>query len=90
MSSTGALRAWAVLTKTIKERWAMYTDAQLHEYLDEIRKQVCTRCIDRPPGGPPCAPLGKMCAVELFLPTFLRAVHEVDSPVRGSNGQRRL
>jgi hypothetical protein len=58
----------------------MYSKAEVQEYLDEIREQVCTRCVDRPPGGPPCAPLGKMCAVELFLPSLLRAVHEVDSP----------
>jgi hypothetical protein len=57
----------------------MYTDTELQEYLDEIRKQVCTRCIDRPPGGPPCAPLGKMCGVELSLPLFLESIHEVDS-----------
>ncbi len=56
----------------------MYSKAE-EEYLNEIREQVCTRCIDRPPGCPPCAPLGKMCAVEMFLPLFLRAVHEVDS-----------
>jgi hypothetical protein len=56
----------------------MYSKAQLHGYLDEIRKEVCSRCIDRPAAGPPCAPLGKMCAVELFLPSLLKAVHEVD------------
>ena len=58
----------------------MYSKAEVQEYLDEIREQVCTHCVDRPPGGPPCAPLGKMCAVELFLPSLLKAVHEVDSP----------
>lgn len=58
----------------------MYTETELHEYLDEIRKQVCTRCIGRPPGGPPCAPLGVQCGVELHLPLFLEAIHEVDSP----------
>jgi hypothetical protein len=62
----------------------MYTEAELQEYLDEIRKQVCSRCIDRPGGGPPCAPLGKMCSVELFLPLLLKAIHEVDSPSIGA------
>lgn len=56
----------------------MYSEAELQEYLEEIREQVCTRCIDRPAGGPPCAPLGKMCAVELSLPLFLTAIHEAD------------
>jgi len=54
----------------------VYTETELEEYLSEIRDQVCTRCIDRPPGGPPCAPLGKMCTVELSLPAYLSAIHE--------------
>jgi hypothetical protein len=57
----------------------VYTDAELQEYLDEIRQRACTRCVEKPPGGPPCAPLGKMCGVELHLPLFLEAVQEVDS-----------
>jgi hypothetical protein len=56
-----------------------YTQRE-QEYLDEIREQVCSRCIERPPGGPPCAPLGKPCGLELHLPKLLRAVHEVQSP----------
>jgi len=55
----------------------MKTSAEMEEYMREIRKQVCSRCIDRPPGGPPCAPLGKDCAVEAFLPLFVNAVHHV-------------
>ena len=35
------------------------TQAELEEYLAEIRDHVCSRCIDRPPGGPPCAPHAK-------------------------------
>jgi hypothetical protein len=50
------------------------------EYLDEIRKQVCAFCIERPPGGPPCAPLGKQCGIELHLPQLIDAIHEVHSP----------
>jgi hypothetical protein len=53
----------------------MYTEEQLAEYMDEIRSEVCTRCIERPPGGPPCAPLGKRCGVELNLPQIVDAVH---------------
>ena len=59
----------------------MYTQAELQEYLEEIRKQVCSRCIERPPGGPPCAPLGKMCGIEFHLPKYLEAVHQADSPM---------
>jgi len=50
---------------------------EMEQYLAEIRKQVCSRCIDRPPGGPPCAPLGKVCAVEFALPLFVKAIHDV-------------
>jgi hypothetical protein len=57
----------------------MLTDAELTEYLDEIREQVCRRCVERPPGGPPCAPLGKQCGVEQHLPALIDAIHEVRS-----------
>ncbi len=57
----------------------MYTEAGTQEYLDEIREQVYSRCGERPPGGPPCAPLGKKCAIEMHLPLYLEAIHEVDS-----------
>ena len=53
----------------------MYTQQQLAEYMDEIRKDVCSRCIERPPGGPPCAPLGKRCGIELNLSQLVEAVH---------------
>ena len=53
----------------------MYTEEQLAEYLQEIRNDVCSRCIERPPAGPPCAPLGKRCGVELNLPLIIDAAH---------------
>jgi hypothetical protein len=45
----------------------------------EIREQVCTRCSDRPPGGPPCAPRAKHCGLELHLPQLVDAVQGVHS-----------
>ncbi len=57
----------------------MVTAAELSEYLDEIRQQVCTRCVERPPGGPPCEPLGKQCGVEMHLPALIDAIHGVSS-----------
>jgi len=57
----------------------MVGEAKLNEYLTEIREQVCSRCVERPPGGPPCAPLGKVCGVELHLPKIIDAIHEVRS-----------
>jgi hypothetical protein len=58
----------------------MNSAAELNEYMDEIRQQVCSRCIERPPGGPPCAPLGKQCGVEAHLPELIDAIHDVNSP----------
>ena len=54
----------------------MQSEAELAEYLSEIRKDVCTRCVERPPGGPPCGPLGKWCGVEQDLPDLIDAVHD--------------
>ena len=31
------------------------------------------------PGGPPCAPLGKNCGVELHLPELIESIHQVQS-----------
>jgi hypothetical protein len=59
----------------------MYTEAQLREYLAEIRAQVCSRCIERPPGGPPCLPMGKVCGIETHLPEYLDAIRQLDSRV---------
>lgn len=54
----------------------MVAEANLAEYLEEIRREVCSRCVERPPGGPPCAPLGKPCGIELHLPELIDAIHE--------------
>ena len=51
------------------------------EYLEEIRKQVCSRCVERPSGGPPCEPLGKFCGVELHLPELIESIRRVHSPL---------
>ena len=57
----------------------MYEGTEFEEYMAEIREQVCTHCIERPPHGPPCAPLGKRCGIELNLPGLVKAVQEVRS-----------
>jgi hypothetical protein len=57
----------------------MIAEAELAEYLDEIRKQVCSRCVERPPGGPPCLPAGKECGIELHLPALIEAVRQIKS-----------
>jgi hypothetical protein len=57
----------------------MIAKMELPEYLDELRQHVCRRCPERPQGGPPCAPLGKECGVELHLPQLIDAIREVHS-----------
>ena len=70
----------------------MMAEADVAEYLDEIRKQVCSRCVERPPGGPPCLPLGKECGVEMHLPQLIEAIDEIQSgsiiPYLENNQQR--
>jgi hypothetical protein len=53
---------------------------ELTEYMAEIRNHVCSRCIEKPPGGPPCGPLGKQCGIELNLPWLVYAVHHRPGP----------
>src|SRR5579864_1573422 len=57
----------------------MSNSVELDEYMAEIRKQVCANCVERPPGGPPCEPLGKFCGVERNLPQLIDAIHAVHS-----------
>lgn len=59
----------------------MYTQAELDEYMAEIREQVCSSCIERPQGGPPCAPHGKNCGIELHLPDIVEVAHSSRSKV---------
>ena len=54
----------------------MPDEAVMVEYLSEIRKEACSRCVERPEGGPPCGPLGKWCGVENSLPDLIDAVHD--------------
>ncbi len=54
----------------------MYTTVP-DDYVRAIREQVCSRCIDRPPGGPPCLSLGRRCGIELHLAELIDAVHGI-------------
>jgi hypothetical protein len=53
------------------------------DYLLEIRSRVCSRCVDRPPGGPPCAPLGKKCGVEMHMSALIDSVGQVHNKLLG-------
>jgi hypothetical protein len=57
----------------------MVAQTQIDEYLQEIRDEVCSRCVECPPGGPPCAPQGKVCGVELHLDQMINSIHQVRS-----------
>src|SRR6266699_1168943 len=79
-SSQRSLEPLSSVTRTIVlRRRVMYTQEELNEYLEEIRAQVCSGCVERPPEGPPCTPLGKVCGVELHLPQLVQAIHSVRS-----------
>lgn len=69
----------AATVPVVQRRPAMNAEPNLEEYLDEIRREVCSRCIERPSGGPPCAPLGKRCGIELNLKRLVDAVQTVRS-----------
>jgi hypothetical protein len=58
----------------------MVAPAIAQEYLEEIRREVCSHCVERLPGGPPCGPLGKACGIELHLPELIESVRAVRSP----------
>lgn len=49
------------------------------EYLAKIRERVCSRCVERPPEGPPCLPHGKICGIELHLPELIETVGRCNS-----------
>lgn len=57
----------------------MYARTELAPYMAAIRDRVCSRCIERPPGGPPCLPLGKRCGIEINLAQLVESVRGVDS-----------
>src|ERR1700730_11112354 len=67
------------MSRSQKVRCVMYEGTDLAEYMAEIREQVCAHCVERPPGGPPCAPKGKRCGIELNLGKLVDVVHGVRS-----------
>jgi hypothetical protein len=57
----------------------MNTQDDLADYRTALQLEVCSRCIARPPGGPPCAPLGKGCGIERHLPAIVELCRTTDS-----------
>ena len=40
---------------------------EYQDYLADLRESVCSRCISRQPGCPPCAPHGQGCGIERHI-----------------------
>ena len=57
----------------------MIAALDLDEYLAELRDQVCSHCIVRRPGAPPCDAIGVGCGIEQHLEQIVRIVQAVDS-----------
>jgi hypothetical protein len=51
----------------------------LDEYRDALRAEVCSRCIERRPGGPPCDAIGKGCGIERHLPALVELCRTTNS-----------
>jgi hypothetical protein len=54
----------------------MSANIALDEYMAEVRERVCSHCIERPAGAPPCAPQGKRCGIELHLAEIVELSHQ--------------
>jgi hypothetical protein len=52
---------------------------EFDEYVSELRDSVCSRCIARPPGFPPCSPHGKGCGIERHVPQLVEICRTTDS-----------
>jgi len=51
----------------------------LEEYRAELQAGVCSHCIERRAGAPPCAPLGKGCGIERHLPALVQLCRTTNS-----------
>jgi hypothetical protein len=49
------------------------------EYVTALRERVCSRCIARQPGTPPCAPHGVVCGIEIHVPKLVGICRSTDS-----------
>jgi hypothetical protein len=52
---------------------------ELEEYRNALRAEVCSRCIERRPGAPPCGPQGKGCGIERHLAALVQICRSTDS-----------
>ena len=61
----------------------METKTEYDDYLVELREDVCSHCIEHQPGGPPCAPQGKVCGIEQHIPELVEICLTTDSVQMG-------
>src|SRR3990172_3520113 len=52
---------------------------EFDEYLAELREGVCSRCIARPPGYPPCSPHRIGCGIEQHVPQLVEICRTTES-----------
>lgn len=71
--------AWRPGPSLAGEEAIMSTADRLEPYRRAIRERVCVHCPERPPLGPPCAPQGKRCGMELHLEELVDLVHRTES-----------
>lgn len=57
----------------------MTSASELEAYRQALRAEVCSRCIERQPNAPPCAPLGKGCGIEQHLEELIEMCRTTDS-----------
>ena len=53
----------------------MVSHERFDEYVKELRKEVCGRCDQTAPSGPPCTPLGWPFEIEIYLPESVALAH---------------
>jgi hypothetical protein len=57
----------------------MFAPTNVDEYLEELRIRVCTRCIVRRQGAPPCKPFSVDCGIEQHLRKLIHICRTVQS-----------
>jgi hypothetical protein len=63
----------------IGRTFAMNFQNDFDVYLSALRGDVCSRCIERRDGAPPCAPMGKGCGIERHLPALVELCRSTNS-----------
>jgi hypothetical protein len=59
----------------------MVATVGLEDYVEEIHRQVCSHCIVRRSGAPPCDAIGVACGVEQHLEQLIDVCRSIDSPL---------